>query len=80
MINTKRSRVWRVLRSQPDEAFSIQDLVERTGLEITQVRRAIQFYMEKKFITGARDNYSGIGRKGKIVYYTLSHEIYNKLG
>lgn len=79
-METKRAQVWIVFKSEPSQAFSVNDLVGRTGLSETQVRRAVQFWMEKQFITSAVDNYSGIGRKGKIVYYALSHEIYSKLG
>lgn len=78
-METKRARVFKIFKSQPDEAFSIQELSDRTALTKRQVRRVIQFYMDINFIVGARDNYSGIGRKGKIVYYALSNEIHSKL-
>jgi len=58
----------------------VNEMVEITGLRKRQVYRALQFYLEKKFIMAKKDKYSGFRRKGKIAYYTLSYEIYNKLG
>ncbi len=79
-METKRVQVFKIFKSRPNEGFSVKDITELTSLRKGQVRRALQFYMEKKFIISVPDNYSGIGRKGKIVYYILSHEIHSKLG
>ncbi len=76
---TKRNKIWTLFSSQPHEAFSVKDLTELTGLSKTQVRRVVQHFKERGLLISAKDKYSGIGRKGKIVYYTLSHEVYQKL-
>jgi hypothetical protein len=58
----------------------VSDLIESTGLTKRQVERAIQHHMAKGRVISKKDKYSGFRGKGKIAYYTLSHEIYSKLG
>ena len=77
---TIRRKVLKYFLDNPNNAISIEELAKEVVLKPRQVERAVQHFMDKNILVGAKHPYPQFGKVGaKPNIYALSDDVHRKV-